>query len=184
MYKKLSAVFVGLALFTFTVLTDNFSLTFPSDFHSEFLAALFIILPKLAYSFIIGIGFFLIIPHERLKNSLLITLCPVCAAAAYQTVKLFMDRSVLSSLMAVADVKGMNYPFPLWIFLASLVFLEILFYEKEWTTVFLKDLLAVAALTVVFALPHLLFDFGINYIYLSGFQIGMFFVVRGIFLEK
>ena len=62
MYKKLSAVFVGLALFAFTVLTDNFSLTFPSDFHSEFLAALFIILPKLAYSFIIGIGFFLIIP--------------------------------------------------------------------------------------------------------------------------
>ena len=138
--KRLLPILVGIISCAYIVLTQNFAFSLaPSQ--GMFFMLLNILLPKIAFSAILGIGFWAIIPHEKLRNSLLIGFCPLIITFAYQLSEIIIKWKSIKDIALMQDTRGTFFPLPIWVFIAILVFLDFLYFEKEGFKRLLGDLL-------------------------------------------
>lgn len=181
--RRIEAIVCGIITIAFILLTDNFSFFLGPKEHSMAVMLFNIFLPKIAFSCILGIGFLCTVTHEKLKNSILISLSPIVAVFVFQLVFVILNFKDIQAILAMNDSRGTFYTFPIWIFLAVLAFLDILYYD-DWKKRFFMDLLIITVITLAFYLQLLFLNTHFNSLYAVGFQIGGFFIVRGILGEK
>lgn len=148
---------------------------------SKVLTVINILLPKLTFGAVLGMGFSSILPLSDNKDGIFALLIPIAAILIYQISEIFIKwDSILSLLSAASLARGTHYPLSLWVFMVILAFLDILYYDTERWKRLASDLLIIFIITAIFCIGDFLLPVFINHRYLIGFQIGGFFIVRGI----
>lgn len=179
--KTAFPIIAGIILCLFVIITDNFSFIFAPSMQSKFMAVIGILLPKLAFGAVLGMGFTAVLPLSDTKDGIFALLTPIAVMLIYQAAEIFIKwDSICALLSSDLITSGTNYPVSLWIFIVILAFLDILYFDTERWTRLTADLLIVFIITIIFCIGDFTLPVFINYKYLVGFQIGGYFIVRGI----
>lgn len=171
----------GIILFLFIVLSDNFSFVIGPSMQSKLVMILQIMLPKLAFGAIIGAGFWAILPLSDKKDGAFALFTPVAVIFLYQLAELIFKWGAIVDLLNMPGTKGTYYSLSVWVFIVTVGFLDYLFFDDEKLSRFASDLLIICIITLVFCGLDMLLPVFINSRYLVGFQIGGYFIVRGIY---
>ena len=96
-------------------------------------------------------------------------------------IELIFKWGAIVDLLSMPGTRGTYYSLSVWIFIITLAFLDYLFFDNEKLPRFAGDLLIVCIITLIFCGCDLILPAFINSRFLVGFQIGGYFIVRGIY---
>lgn len=179
--KRSISVFAGIILCLFIVLSDNFSFVLGPSMQSMVIMVLQIMLPKLAFAAVMGAGFWAILPLSDKKDGIFALFTPIVTIFVYQLAELIFKWGAIADLLTMPGTRGTYYSLSVWIFIVTLAFLDYFFFDEEKLSRFASDLLIICIITLVFCGLDMLLPVFINSRFLVGFQIGGYFIVRGIY---
>ncbi|MBR5266447.1 MAG: hypothetical protein IKV63_07530 [Clostridia bacterium] len=179
--RRTICLMTGVILCLFIILSDNFSFVLGPSMQSKLLMLLQIMLPKLAFGAVMGAGFWAVLPLSDKKDGFFALFTPVVTIFIYQVIELIFKWGAIVDLLSMPGTRGTYYSLSVWIFIITLAFLDYLFFDNEKLSRFAGDLLIICVITLIFCGCDLILPVFINSRFLVGFQIGGYFIVRGIY---